>query len=76
MFEFGGGHTLSKQSQTIEVPQFTGDFKTYMEGVNVWRTSGVEKGRQGLLLWLVLPRNHPSYIKELIMSKMGREFEE
>ena len=75
MFELGGGCTQSKQLQSMEVPQFnTYDFKTYREEVDVWRKeSRVAKVRPGLLLWLELPHNHPSWVKELIMTTVRKD---
>ena len=59
----------------VEVPQFSDeDFRTYIDEVEMWReVAEVPKEKQGMLLWLKLPRNHPSDIKELIMTKIGKE---
>ena len=59
----------------VKVPQFSDeDFRTYMDEVEMWReVAGVAKEKQGMLLWLELPRHHPSDIKALIMNKIGKE---
>jgi hypothetical protein len=59
----------------VKVPLFSDeDFRTYMDEVEMWReVAGVAKEKQGMLLWLELPRHHPSDIKDLIMNKIGKE---
>ena len=40
----------------------------------MWReVCNILKAKQGIMLWLALPRGNPSDIKELIMSKVGKE---
>ena len=57
----------------VAVPEFSKEqFKTYMEEVMLWReVCDVPKAKQGIMLWLNLPRDHSSDIKELIMAKIG-----
>ena len=50
------------------------NFKAYSEEVEMWReVCNILKAKQGIMLWLALPRGNPSDIKELIMSKVGKE---
>ena len=71
----GGQRAVIMEHIKVKIPQFSLDaFKTYMDEVEVWReVCGIPKEKQGLLLWLELPREHPSDIKELIMNKIGRD---
>ena len=59
----------------VPPPQFSVEnFRTYMEEVDLWRTlEEVGEEQQGIVLWLSLPRNHPSDVKELIMARVGSE---
>ena len=59
----------------LKVPQFSAkDFRTYKDEVDIWtEVCNVPATKQGLLLWLELPRNDPSNIKELIMNKVGKD---
>ena len=59
----------------VRVPQFSSsDFTTYKDEVEIWsEVCNVSKAKQGMLLWLELPRNDPSNIKELIMNKVGKD---
>ena len=59
----------------VPTPQFSAEnFRTYMEEVALWRALGeVAVEKQGIMLWLALPRDHPSDIKELILAKVGSE---
>ena len=59
----------------VPTPQFSAEnFRIYMEEVALWRALGeVAEEKQGSMLWLALPRDHPSDIKELIMAKVGIE---
>ena len=63
------------KSTRIAVPEFSEEqFKTYMEEVMLWReVCDVPKAKQGIVLWLNLPRDHSSDIKELIMAEIGME---
>ena len=69
------GNNAGVKSTRIAVPQFSSEqFKVYMEEVELWReVCDVPKVKQGIMLWLQLPRDHPSDIKELKMNKIGRE---
>ena len=59
----------------IPTPQFSAEnFRTYMEEVSLWKeVCELPEEKQGILLWLALPRDHPSDIKELILAKIGAE---
>ena len=59
----------------VATPQFSAEnFHTYMEEIDLWRSLGeVPQDKQGTMLWLALPRDHPSDIKELILVKVGSE---
>ena len=61
------------KSTRVAVPEFSEEqFKTYMEEVMLWReVCDVPKAKQGIVLWLNLPRDHSSDIKELIMAEIG-----
>ena len=61
------------KSTRIAVPEFSEEqFKTYMEEVMLWHeVCDVPKAKQGIVLWLNLPRDHSSDIKELIMAEIG-----
>ena len=61
------------KSTRVAVPEFSEEqFKTYMEEVMLWReVCDVPKAKQGIVLWLNLPRDHSSNIKELIMAEIG-----
>ena len=53
------------KSTRVAVPEFSEEqFKTYME-VMLWReVCDVPKAKLGIMLWLNLPRDHSSDIKE------------
>ena len=59
----------------VATPQFSAEnFHTYIEEVSLWReVCDLPEEKQGIMLWLALPREHPSDIKELIMAKIGAE---
>ena len=59
----------------IPTPQFSAEnFRTYMEEVSLWKeVCELPEEKQGIVLWLALPRDHPSDIKELILAKIGDE---
>ena len=59
----------------VATPQFSAEnFRTYMEEVDLWRSLGeVPEEKQGIMLWLALPRDYPSDIKELILVKVSEE---
>ena len=69
------GNNAGVKSTRIAVPQFSSEqFKVYMEEVELWReVCDVPKVKQGIMLWLQLPRDHPSDIKELIMAQIGMD---
>ena len=66
---------MVERSTRVPTPSFSAEnFKTYMEEVELWReVCDVPKAKQGIMLWLQLPRDDASDIKELIMSKVGKE---
>merc|ERR1719397_425483 len=66
---------MVERSTRVPTPTFSADsFKTYMEEVELWReVCDVPKAKQGIMLWLQLPRDDASDIKELIMSKVGKD---
>ena len=59
----------------IPTPLFSAEnFRTYMEEVSLWKeVCELPEEKQGIVLWLALPRDHPSDIKELILAKIGDE---
>ena len=69
------GNEPTMEFTKLKVPQFSAkDFRTYKDEVDIWtEVCNVPATKQGLLLWLELPRNDPSNIKELIMNKVGKE---
>ena len=66
---------MVERSTRVPTPTFSAEnFKTYMEEVELWReVCDVPKAKQGIMLWLQLPREDASDIKELIMSKVGKD---
>ena len=66
---------MVERSTRVPTPVFSAEnFKTYIEEVELWReVCDVPKAKQGIMLWLQLPRDDSSDIKELIMSKIGKE---
>ena len=66
---------VTDKSTRVTVPIFSAEnFKAYSEEVEMWReVCDVPKAKQGIMLWLALPRGDASDIKELIMSKVGKE---
>ena len=43
-----------------------------MEDVKCWhKACGIPKNRQGMFLWISLPQDHPSDVKNLIMAQVG-----
>ena len=67
---------VTERLTRVPVPVFSGEenFKTFMDEVEMWReVCEVPKAKQGIVLWLQLPRDDASDIKELILSKVGKE---
>ena len=57
----------------ILTPVFSEDkFRMYMEEIEVWgEVCGMPKRQQGMFLWMNLPRDTPSDIKESISASLG-----
>ena len=48
------------------------NFRMYMEEIEVWgEVCGMPKRQQGMFLWMNLPRDTPSDIKESISTSLG-----
>ena len=74
----GGGQqefVVRDMSTRVPVPVFSADnYKAYSDEVEMWReVCNVPKAKQGIMLWLALPRGDASDIKELILSKVGKD---
>ena len=74
----GGGQqelVVTDRSTRVPVPIFSADnYKAYSEEVEMWReVCNIPKAKQGIILWLALPRGDASDIKELILSKVGKD---
>ena len=58
----------------ITIPKFDSsgnDYRIYRQEVTLWAAvCGFEKNKLGSVLWLELPRDDPSDIKELIIAKV------
>jgi hypothetical protein len=55
-----------------EVCHLPGLWRELCHLAGLWREVYHLPEKQGIMLWLALPREHPSNIKELIMAKIGR----
>ena len=57
----------------IPTPAFSEDnLRMYMEEIEVWmEVCGIPKRQQGMFLWMNLPRDTPSDIKESISTSLG-----
>ena len=68
---------IQQRAMTMRIPTplFSAEnFRTYMEEVSLWKeVCELPEEKQGIVLWLALPRDHPSDIKELILAKIGDE---
>ena len=71
--QLGGEYNMMVEGFKIKTPKFASEFCIYTEEVNMWnRVCGLlKKEEQGIVLWLELPRDDPSNIKELIMEEIG-----
>ena len=58
----------------MTIPKFNSSenwYRIYREESTLWATvCGLEKNKLGAILWLKLPRDDPSDIKELIIAKV------
>ena len=54
----------------IPIPIFAEEsFRMYMDKIDIWKeVCGIVKAKQGMVLWMHLPRETPSDIKESIMA--------
>ena len=62
-------------SMRIPDPVFSdNNFRSYMDDIELWREEcELAKAKQGILLWLSLPRDTPSDIKESISASLGMD---
>ena len=60
----------------VPVPVFSDNYEQYSNKVKIWqKVCGLPKNQQALVLWLNLPDNHSSNIKEKIFNEIEVEME-
>ena len=61
------------ETMRIPIPMFSEEnFCMYMDEIKVWKeVCGLPKDKQGMVLWIHLPRDKPSDIKESINASVG-----
>ena len=56
----------------VPVPVFSDNYEQYSNKVKIWqKVCGLPKNQQALVLWLNLPDNHSSDIKDKIFNEIG-----
>ena len=58
---------------TVRVPEFDREnIQTYLDELTMWAlVTEVEKKKQGPVVWMSLPKNNPSNIKQFINNRIG-----
>ena len=68
---------MTAEGTRIKTQMFASDntrFCIYAQEVNLWKEEcGLQKEEQGIVLWMALPKDDPSDIKELILDKIGAD---
>jgi hypothetical protein len=67
------GRRMAGVRATVRVPKFKREsIQMYLDELKVWKmVTDVEKKKQGLLVWLSLPTDEPSNIKQFINDSIG-----
>ena len=60
----------------VPVPVFKENYEQYANKVKIWsKVCGLEEKQKASVLWLNLPDDHPSDIKEKIFNELEDDFE-
>ena len=66
---------MNEVKTTVKLPEFDSEnINMYIDELEMWQmVSEVDKKKQALLVWLTLPKDHPSNLKQFIHDSIGKE---